>query len=73
VNASTARNLLHIVLDGLHPASGERGAIMPGFGDALTDAQVVAVVQYVRARFSDRPQWAEVAKTLREVRQEAAR
>jgi len=73
VNASTPRNALQIVLDGLHPQSGARGAIMPGFGDALTDAQIVAVVQYLRARFSDGPKWTDVAKTLHGIRQEKAR
>jgi len=70
VNAATPRNALQIVLNGLHPKSGEAGAIMPGFRGALTDAQVVAVVQYVRARFSDRPKWTDVAGTLHKVEEE---
>jgi mono/diheme cytochrome c family protein len=70
VNAPTPRNMLQIVLDGVHPEQGEAGAIMPGFGDALTHAQVVAVVEYVRARFSDVPKWDDVDATLRRIEKE---
>lgn len=73
VNASTPRNTLQIVLGGLHPEPGQAGPIMPGFRGALTDAQIVAVVQYVRARFSDRPRWTQVADTLRSIEQENKR
>jgi len=73
VNDSTPRNLLHVVLEGLGPVPGDRGAIMPGFGEALTDAQVTAVVQYVRARFSDRPNWTDIEKMLHEIRREKAK
>lgn len=70
VNASEPRNLLHIVIDGLHPPAGEAGAIMPGFGGALTDAQLIAVAEFVRGRFSDRPRWMNVGETLRKIEQE---
>lgn len=73
VNAATPRNALQVVVDGLHPEPGEAGAIMPGFGDALTRAQVVAVVEYVRARFSDGPKWTDVDATLRRIEREKAK
>jgi mono/diheme cytochrome c family protein len=69
VNAPDPRNALRIVLEGLRPGSEEAGAVMPGFAGALTDAQVVAVVQYLRARFSDRPRWTNVDETLRKLEQ----
>jgi len=37
---------------------------MPAFAGALTDRQIVAVVEYMRARFSDAPRWSDVAATL---------
>jgi len=64
VNAKRPRNALRIVVEGLHPRAGEAGAIMPGFAGALTDRQIVAVVEYMRARFSDAPRWSDVAATL---------
>jgi len=57
-------NLLRIVLAGIHPPLGQRGPIMPGFSGALTDPQIVALVEYVRAHFSRRPPWPNVAQTL---------
>jgi mono/diheme cytochrome c family protein len=73
INAPEPRNALRIVVDGLHPPAGDAGAIMPGFGGALTDAQIVAVVEFVRARFSDRPQWTSVGETLQKLEQENRR
>jgi mono/diheme cytochrome c family protein len=68
VNASDPRNLIHIVQDGLWPATGERGAMMPGFAAELTDDQLVAVVNYVRERFSRRPPWHDVVAQVRAIR-----
>jgi mono/diheme cytochrome c family protein len=67
VNAPDPRNALQIVLNGLHPESGEAGAIMPGFAHALTDAQIAAVVQYTRARFSSGPAWTGIDEALRAI------
>src|SRR5947207_829193 len=63
-----ARNLIHIVQNGLGPASGERGAMMPGFAAELTDDQIVAVVSYVRERFSRQPPWHDVVAQLQAIR-----
>ena len=57
VRAPEPANVVRIVLDGIAPPAGETGPIMPRFGAALTDQQVVALVRYVRANFSDRPAW----------------
>jgi mono/diheme cytochrome c family protein len=73
VNAASPRDALHIVVDGVHPEPGETGAIMPGFGNALTHAQIVAVVEYMRARFSDRARWSDVSASLHEIEQEKAK
>jgi mono/diheme cytochrome c family protein len=70
VNDPTPRNALRIVSEGLHPDSGAPGAMMPAFAGELTDAQIVAVVRYLRTHFSDRPPWDDVDGTLRRIRQE---
>jgi mono/diheme cytochrome c family protein len=64
----TARNLINVVLWGLPPAQGQRSPIMPGFGNALTDRQLVELLAYLRSRFSDKPPWTDVAQTIGEVR-----
>ena len=73
INAPDPRNALHIVLDGLQPAFPERGIVMPGFRGALTEAQVVALVQYLRARFSREPRWNDILETLRMLAPRGAR
>src|SRR5205823_13754053 len=68
VNAPDPRNVIHIVQNGLSPASGEPGAMMPGFAAELTAPQVVAVVNYVRERFSREPPWHDVAGQVAAIR-----
>ena len=68
VNAPDPRNLIHVVQSGLWPASGEKGAMMPGFAAELTDDQLVAVVSYVRERFSRQPPWHDVSQNVRAIR-----
>jgi len=72
INAPDPRNVIHIVQDGLSPASGERGAMMPGFAAELTDPQLVAVVNYVRERFSREPPWHDVAGQVAAIRNRKA-
>lgn len=68
VNADDPRNLLLIVLGGIHPSPNERGAIMPAFGGALTDTQIVALIDYVREHFSGKPKWNDTAPALDAIR-----
>jgi mono/diheme cytochrome c family protein len=69
INAPDPRNAIHITLEGLWPEPGEAGAVMPGFAGELTDGQVVALVDYLRARFTDKPAWSDVPERVREIRQ----
>jgi mono/diheme cytochrome c family protein len=68
VNLPDPRNLIHVILDGITPEEGEKGPIMPGFGDVLTDPQVVALVDYVWAHFTERSAWPDVARYVRQMR-----
>ena len=45
---------------------------MPGYAGAFTDAQVVALVSYLRATYTDRPEWTDVDRQVRKVRQSFA-
>jgi mono/diheme cytochrome c family protein len=62
------RNLANIVLSGVRPVEGERSPIMPGFAASMNDAQIVALLNFLRSRFSNRPPWAAVEKTVEEAR-----
>jgi mono/diheme cytochrome c family protein len=64
-------NLVNVVLTGIPAAEGERSPIMPGFAGALTDEQLAELIRYVRSRFSDKPQWADIASDVRDARTKA--
>lgn len=68
LNAPDPRNTIHVVLDGLWPDPGESGASMPGFAAGLTDKQVTALVDYLRARFTDLPAWRDVPERVAAIR-----
>jgi mono/diheme cytochrome c family protein len=68
VNAPDPGNLLHIILSGIHPQARERGVIMPGFSGTLTDAQIVAVTDYVRTHFSGKEHWTDIHGRLAQAR-----
>jgi mono/diheme cytochrome c family protein len=65
-------NLIRVVMQGVAPPDGERGPFMPGFYGAFTDEQVAALVSYLRASYTDRPQWTDIAREVRNVRQSYA-
>ena len=73
LNAPDPANVIHIVLEGLAPETGEKGALMPGFAAELTDPQVAALIDYLRAHFTGEPAWRDVTErvvTIRRSRQE---
>jgi mono/diheme cytochrome c family protein len=64
VNAPVPDNLLHVVVHGVQPAraSSQRG--MPAQGPAINDADMVALANFVRWRFTDLPAWTGVEEAL---------
>jgi mono/diheme cytochrome c family protein len=65
-------NLIRIVRDGIHPSDGGVGPLMPGFADALTDAQLIALAAYLRAEFADAPPWNAIADDVRRAKRNEA-
>ncbi|KWV46272.1 alcohol dehydrogenase [Bradyrhizobium macuxiense] len=62
------RNLVNIVLSGVGAVEGERSPIMPGFAASIDDAQMVALLNYLRARFGKPPAWTDLEQTVRDAR-----
>lgn len=62
-----ARNAANIVLSGIRPTAGERSPIMPGFADSMNDSQIVAVLDYLRARINA-PPWTNTSDIVRDAR-----
>lgn len=68
ITGDSPANLIRIIRHGVPAASGARGPIMPGFAAALSDRQLVALVAYLRGRFSDRPGWTGLNDAVRAAR-----
>jgi mono/diheme cytochrome c family protein len=66
----TSSNLLRITLEGIAPPAGEPGRAMPGFADALTDAQVKDLAAYIRSEFGHAAAWTDVDEQLKKIREE---
>ncbi|HZY11243.1 MAG TPA: cytochrome c [Beijerinckiaceae bacterium] len=70
LHAPDPRNVIHVILEGIHPAEGAVGAIMPSFADTLGDAQIGEIVAYLRTRFSSEPQWRNIPNEVARIRRE---
>jgi mono/diheme cytochrome c family protein len=68
IHAPDARNVINVILAGLPPAEGERSPLMPGFAGAMTDEQLVPLMEYLRKRFTDQPTWTGLSELVRERR-----
>ena len=68
VNAPTPRDTIQMILHGIPAREGVAGPYMPGFAGTLSDDQVVALVAYLRERYSDQPAWTDIGTQLREAR-----
>jgi mono/diheme cytochrome c family protein len=68
ISGPDARNAANIVLAGIRPTAGERSPIMPGFADSMSDDQVAALLDHLRARFGSQPPWTNTAEIVRDAR-----
>jgi mono/diheme cytochrome c family protein len=68
ISGPDARNAANIVLSGIRPTAGERSPIMPGFADSMSDDQIVALLDDLRARFGNQPPWTNTADIVRDAR-----
>ena len=68
VSAADPRNAIFIVLDGIRPPDGQPGPWMPHFGDAFTDAQLAALLGYLRAHYSAAPAWTDLETRVHDIR-----
>jgi mono/diheme cytochrome c family protein len=69
IAGESPRNLINVILHGLPAAGdGETTPAMPGYAGALSDAQVQALVEWLRANLSDQPAWHDVPSLIVESR-----
>jgi mono/diheme cytochrome c family protein len=67
-SAPEPRNAANVILSGIRPVSGERSPIMPGFANSMSDDQIIALLTYLRRRFSAQPAWSGVERIVRDAR-----
>jgi mono/diheme cytochrome c family protein len=72
VHQSDATNTVRVILNGIQAFRDGGGPYMPAFDGILTDDQIAALAQYVRARYSGQPQWTDVRAMIAKSRQEGA-
>ena len=68
IAAADPRNLANIVLAGVRPVEGERSPIMPGFAASMSDQQIAALLNFLRARSAAVRRGPAVEKTVEDAR-----
>lgn len=68
LNGESPRNLVNVIVHGVNPAQDATTPMMPGFGGAMSDAQIEALVHWLRASLTDKPPWTDVGKLIKEAR-----
>jgi len=61
-----ARNLVHIIREGIEPVEGESGRWMPAFGGNLSDDELTALVTWLRREMAGAPAWNDVARVVKD-------
>ena len=68
LQAPTADTVAHAIWAGIRPPTGALGKSMPPLGQQMSEAEMVAVVKFMRARYSTAPAWNGVEKSVQETR-----
>jgi mono/diheme cytochrome c family protein len=68
VSGESPRNLVNVILAGLAAQDGVRAPVMPNFDGVLSDQQIVALVDYLRAKASGKPAWTGVGAVVKDAR-----
>ena len=64
LHAPDPSNVVTVTLHGLAAPPGQPGAIMPGFAGALDDAQLTALLAYLRGTIAHEAPWPDLAATV---------
>jgi mono/diheme cytochrome c family protein len=64
-----AANAVRVILQGIQPSPGTPGAYMPAFDHMLNDQQIASLAEFVRARYTNLPQWTDALQQIEKARQ----
>ena len=68
VNMPDPRNVLRIIFEGIRPPAGARDRSMPQFAASLRDEDLIDMMAFIRAQFTTKPAWENVAGYIKEIR-----
>jgi mono/diheme cytochrome c family protein len=57
IQAPVSGSVEQVIRNGIRPPTGALGRSMPAFGAQLSDAEIAALVKFLRVRFSNRAPW----------------
>jgi mono/diheme cytochrome c family protein len=64
-------NLIQVIVRGIGAEEGMPGVVMPAFGGALSDADVVRIAAYLRRTRTSLPPWPDLATKVAVIRQQS--
>jgi mono/diheme cytochrome c family protein len=64
-------NTVRVILHGIQSYRTGGGPYMPAFDAILNDTQIADITQYIRARYTNQPQWTDIKTEVLKARQEA--
>jgi mono/diheme cytochrome c family protein len=70
LHEDSPHNTVRIIMRGLAPPVGPSGPAMPAFADYFTDHQLADLAAYLRARYTDKPPWPDIAEAISAARLE---
>jgi len=65
LNLPDPTNVVRATFEGIKPPQGALDRSMPAFRNQITEADMVAVVQFMRARFTERGPWTNLEEIVR--------
>ncbi|GGM16300.1 cytochrome c [Pseudomonas asuensis] len=71
LHATSPRNFLKTVMEGIAPVPGMPGPVMPAFSASLSDDQLEALAAYLREQTQPDEPWTDLSSTIHDLRQEA--
>jgi mono/diheme cytochrome c family protein len=71
VQQADPANTIRVILHGIQSYRTGGGPYMPAFDTILTDKQIADIAQYIRERYTNQPQWADIKTEVIKARQEA--
>jgi nicotinate dehydrogenase subunit B len=57
IHAPVPDSVLQVIRNGIRPPTGALGRSMPAFGPQMSEADITALVKFLRARFSTQAPW----------------